>query len=546
MKLGIFYIIQVMKLSSLPKTYSSLIKLLPIMVALVALFVRLYPGTRTIDDSFITYRYAQNILAGYGFVFNPGEQVLGTTAPLYTLLMAAIGAVSGGVNAPFPQISLIVNAFADAFACLLLIQIGKRLAAPAAGVAAALAWSVAPHSVTFAIGGLETSVYVFLLLGAVLFHLSAKHRLAAFFCSLAFLTRPDALILIGLIALDRSFGIWQDFKQAGGFNHVLLRSVITETGLAVTIPLIWTVFAIIYFGSPLPHSIAAKTLAYQLPESAAFVRLIQHYTTPFMPHRIFGMGWVSVGLVIYPFLFIIGARRAIHANPRAWIIVAYPWVYLAVFSIANPLIFRWYLTPPLPAWFLGIFLGIHTLLSGKKVAPMEPTPGYPAISPLLGKILLMAVLPIASLLYSWTLHPDHGLNRAAPEMAYTQLELYYKQAADYINPDLAEENRSRILIAAGDVGVLGYYTGARILDTVGLNSPETLKYYPLDPELYVINYAVAPDLILDKQPDYFVTQEVYIRSGLLTMEEFWQVYDLILKIPNDIYGSEGMLIFRKR
>ena len=49
----------------------------------LAIFARLLPGARTIDDAFITFRYAQNLLSGQGLVFNPREQVLGTTTPLF-------------------------------------------------------------------------------------------------------------------------------------------------------------------------------------------------------------------------------------------------------------------------------------------------------------------------------------------------------------------------------------------------------------------------------------------------------------------------------
>ncbi len=54
---------------------------LPLLIIALALVARWIPGPRTIDDSYITFRYARNILAGEGFVFNPGEPVLGTTTP---------------------------------------------------------------------------------------------------------------------------------------------------------------------------------------------------------------------------------------------------------------------------------------------------------------------------------------------------------------------------------------------------------------------------------------------------------------------------------
>jgi hypothetical protein len=96
------------------------------------------------------------------------------------------------------------------------------------------------------------------------------------------------------------------------------------------------------------------------------------------------------------------------------------------------------------------------------------------------------------------------------------------------------------------VGVLGFFTPARILDTVGLNSPESLKYYPLDANDYVINYAIPSQLILSEQPDYVVILEVYGRKTLLSDPRFLQDYTLLRTIPTDIYGSDGLLIFAKK
>jgi hypothetical protein len=95
------------------------------------------------------------------------------------------------------------------------------------------------------------------------------------------------------------------------------------------------------------------------------------------------------------------------------------------------------------------------------------------------------------------------------------------------------------------VGVLGYFTQVRILDTVGLNSPISTRYYPLDSSFYAINYAIPPDLILDTRPDYLVILEVYGRDGLLKDDQFLQAYQLKAKIPTDMYGSDGLLIFAR-
>src|SRR5512135_873184 len=46
-----------------------------------------------LDDPFITYRYALNLIGGNGFVYNAGERVLSTTTPLYALFLAAVGLI---------------------------------------------------------------------------------------------------------------------------------------------------------------------------------------------------------------------------------------------------------------------------------------------------------------------------------------------------------------------------------------------------------------------------------------------------------------------
>jgi hypothetical protein len=127
-------------------------------------------------------------------------------------------------------------------------------------------------------------------------------------------------------------------------------------------------------------------------------------------------------------------------------------------------------------------------------------------------------------------------------MAWYKLELLYQQAAQTLSTELNPDT----VLAAGDVGVLGFSTPARILDTVGLNSIESTEYYPLDSSYYEINYAVPPDLILDHLPDFIVLLEVYGRKGLFRNQNFWENYTLLEKIPTDIYGSDGMLIFVRK
>jgi hypothetical protein len=57
---------------------------------------------------------------------------------------------------------------------------------------------------------------------------------------------------------------------------------------------------------------------------------------------------------------------------------------------------------------------------------------------------------------------------------------------------------------------------------------------------------MPPRLILDQQPDWVVSPEVYIRNGLLKDTRFQAQYQLFETLPTDIYGSNGLLVFRRR
>lgn len=62
-------------------------------------FYAVYTGV-SLEDAFITFRYARNLAEGQGFVFNPGEHVLGTTSPLHALILAVFGRLFGSTLIP--------------------------------------------------------------------------------------------------------------------------------------------------------------------------------------------------------------------------------------------------------------------------------------------------------------------------------------------------------------------------------------------------------------------------------------------------------------
>jgi hypothetical protein len=498
-------------------------KYLPALIVLLALAARLIPGPRVVDDAYITFRYTRNLIEGQGLVYNPGERVLGTTTPLFSLIMAGLGLI-GGPHTSYPWMALLVSAAADSLTCILLLRLGRTSGFEKAGLAAAFIWAVHPYAVTFAIGGMETSLFVFLLLASGVAHVEKRRVPAALCAALALITRPDAAILIVLLVLDRLWGILRRREAWPGMAE----------WLALLLPLAaWYGFAWMYYGSPLPHSITAKMAAYRLGENASFIRLLQHYAQPFMGNHFIGPAGIALGLVSFPVLVLLGARPFLKRLPSAWPLVLYPWLYLAIFSVPNPLIFRWYLTPPLPMYILIVLVGIERLIRGL------PFMASHASRQKWGVVILMFALPLASLLSEWVPVPDHGNRTPCPAMAWTKLEDLYAQAADVVLRDWQPGD----VVAAGDVGVLGWKTRAPILDLVGLNSPLSSQYYPLPAEDYVINYAVPADLIMDVHPAYMVILEVYGRETILKDAYFTAQYHLVEKIPTDFYVSDGLLVY---
>ncbi len=488
------------------------------LLIILAIVIRLIPGPRTIDDAYITFRYSQNILEGNGLVYNPGQAILGTTTPLYAILLSLFGSFFGGSLAPFPILAQIINAVADGFSCLILLILGRKAGYPNAGLATSLLWAFAPMSVTFAIGGMETSVFILLLLGSLYMYSSHQPVAAALLAAFSILTRPDALLAVVLLLVARGL-------------HYLKKSPhrpSTAELLAFILPLLaWSLFGWLTYGSPIPQTIAAKSVVYSLPKDAALIRLLQHYATPFQGNLLFGRYYLAFGLLFFPSLAIIGWRRVLQKHLYLWPLAIFPLLYFLAYSIANPLLFRWYLAPPLPLYLLGIMLGLEVITRELKRLKFLGV----------GSVIFMAFT-----LNAWTLKPDHGPQRPAPKMAYIRLEELYIQAARDLMPVLSSDS----VIAAGDIGAVGFFSQATIVDMVGLITPEVLDYFPLPDDSYVINYAIPSALVTDIQPDYVIILEIYGRRTLLLDSVFQETYALRREYPTDIYGSEAMLVFEHR
>ena len=203
------------------------------------------------EDAFITFRSVDNMLAGYGPVWNIGERVQVYTHPLWYILLVIGNFI---VHSPY-YVALVLN-----YLCLLgFLYTYARLVdknKPDTPIQALLVIIILLFSrafVDYSSSGLENSLLHILIAGYVYFlisqDVSLRHKLL--WCSLMFsglfLTRPDGILLVLPASLYLFIRAIREEPKA--LLYVLV-------GLLPMI--LWEVFSIIYYGSFVPNTALAK------------------------------------------------------------------------------------------------------------------------------------------------------------------------------------------------------------------------------------------------------------------------------------------------
>jgi arabinofuranosyltransferase len=208
----------------------------------------------TYDDVYLAFTYARNLVEGHGFVFN-GDKILSTPAPLFVFLLAL-----GDIVVPDVSIagaaSLISGASLFAMAATLYL-LGGYLSGRTVGFAVAILSLFNP--LIFQSFGSETPLFLALVAAAFYTYLTGGTYLPAFLLAMAALCRteaviPGAIILAHLLYTRR---------------RAALRFV--SAGLLSVAP--WLVFSMVYFGSPLTTSFAAKQA--QVKAGAGFAPFLE-------------------------------------------------------------------------------------------------------------------------------------------------------------------------------------------------------------------------------------------------------------------------------
>ena len=333
------------------------------------------------DDAYISYRYALNLIAGHGLVFNPGERVEGYTNLLYVLLMAPLALVAGPERL-YP-LSVALN---FAFAALTVVQVGRYVSRRLDGFRgglAALLLALCPSLWAAVASGLETPLVLCLqvaiwIAAEEVAGEGGKVRLLAGLCVLLILTRADGFLLPGLAAA---------FLFLKGRRREAL-AVAAAAAAAVGLLVLWRLS---YYGWPLPNTYYAKVSG--VPETrirvaleqfsqvvtttglwihlAALLFLVRCKSRPSFPALFFlpWIGyWIYVGgdvfyerflLILFPMGLFALLRLGRDWQPRTLALVAVAVGAVQLFQIPADPRFAW-LPDRYDRWvLLGRYLGEH-------------------------------------------------------------------------------------------------------------------------------------------------------------------------------------------
>lgn len=401
---------------------------------------------RGYDDPYITFRYAQNFAAGNGLVYNPGERVLSTTAPLWALILS----IFAKTELSLPLVANFISAFAAASGGLMLALLGRQWHTSWQGYGAALAYPLFPLLMsTF---GSETALTLALILAAIFAYSQRAWSLTAVLSALATLARPDAIL--APLVLGTHF-LWVEVWRAK--TPIPWRAVLLFTAIL----LIWAIPAWLYYGSPLPVTLAAKR-----------AQGVMNISQTFYPG--FGriVGWYSR----YPYtlmliLAIVGVLWALYRRSAWLLLLGWTAVYFAAYTILGVSAYFWYYAPLVPGFVAAAGLGIQAVVEMAT---------HPQAARLLGRGAATPSprwLPWGIALVLWAALIPFGARHLWNARLQNDARLpIYRAAGEWLNLNTPQNATVGML----EVGIVGFYAQRPVVDFAGLIQPEVARQFQPD------------------------------------------------------------------
>lgn len=204
------------------------------------------------DDAYISFRYVDNFLSGYGLVWEPGHYIQGYTNFLWVMLLSA----ASFFYFPLDITAITLGIIHFIPACFLFFLICNRFFDTRVAIGASIVLATNFSFASYATGGLETMQQTFLMLCALFMYQNlikkpGSLRTALAFsvvCGLLMLCRLDSAIFIFCIGLG---ALWT-VRQSG---LKMLAAIFVPGALILGL---FLTFCYFYYGNILPNTFYVK------------------------------------------------------------------------------------------------------------------------------------------------------------------------------------------------------------------------------------------------------------------------------------------------
>ena len=380
------------------------------------------------DDAFITMRYAENLAAGRGFVYNhgaPWEPILGTTTPAFTVVLAG----ARYLGADLATFVVAFNALCDA-AIAWLVARSLLASSRVAAVVSVAAFAVLPELNRISAGGMESPLFVLSIIGAIHLDTNGQKPAAGLLATFAAAVRPEGILALLLL----------------GYRNLRVRRALLRLAVpAGCAGLLYLGVVTAYFGSPIPHSVVAKASQHTGGDATRVLKILTESFAPSAPM-----------MLALPLLAIGCWRTSAVAGTCRWFTL-FGLALTGAYAAARPAVWGWYLYPSLTLSCVWFGAGIGFLL--RRFLPKRVTIGEADGA----RRLTLAVVFACVFLVS-------GF------VAYKGPSLVRQKVYDAIAAWARDANAAEVTVLAYDIGVIGYASGAQILDSAGLVWPEAAEH----------------------------------------------------------------------
>jgi hypothetical protein len=403
------------------------------------------------DDALITYRMARNFALGRGFVYNPGDWHMGTTAPLYGLILGVLGRIVGADAIPF--LGGLISSLSLVLGGLALAAYGHLRRAPLAGALAGMFWVTNP--MLFHTFGGEMPLQMALILWAFVAWRADRMLLSTTLLACAVLTRPDGIIAAGLVGVCdlvvRRRIVWRAWLL---FAAVLAPFVLLE----------WW-----WYGSLLPGTLQAKLAQRDSGNWATyFGKGLRNWFRAFLLAGVDGprIEFLSIDPGTLSFWTTVGLL-ALVAYRVWWPVLLWVGVFVMAYRTLKVPFYHWYAAPALVGLSIVTGCGVSAVVSlarrgiqRGRAARAGQTRGRRQIEGLIPVAVGAVLVGVAAYPYLASL----PVTSRPPTMI-----LVYEEVGRWLHDNTAPASS----VGYYEIGFIGYYSDRRIVDSLGLIDPAT-------------------------------------------------------------------------